>query len=264
MKILVCFKIIPDLDQLSSSDFIVRNATQIDTSFVKTMINCFDESGLEFGLRLSENAESLNIVIEKSALTVGNNQAEVYLKTLNALQYDNTVWVKNNDDVRFKPEIVSDAISNFIKENPQDIIIMGRQSPEGSNFSTPQFVAEQLKIPLVTNVIDITLLGKNQICVKIEVDGDIYEQVIQTPIVVTIGNAIISKLRVPTLKDRLKSNKKEICQLSLPLFDNKLFGEIVSMKFVDRKREGLVIEEEADKAIEILFEKYLRERINNL
>ena len=52
----------------------------------------FDESGAwKFGLRLSDEAEGLNLHLEKTAFTVAGEQAELYLKTLNSLKYDETV-----------------------------------------------------------------------------------------------------------------------------------------------------------------------------
>lgn len=66
MNLLVCFKVIADLDQMTSKDYMIDGQMNIDVSFVKTMINCFDESGLEFGLRLSDEAEGLNLHIKKA------------------------------------------------------------------------------------------------------------------------------------------------------------------------------------------------------
>lgn len=93
MKLLVCFKIIPDLDQMSAKDYEADVRMQVNTSYVRTMWNCFDESGLEFGLRLSDEAEGLNLHLEKTAFTVAGEQAELYLKTLNSLKYDETVRI---------------------------------------------------------------------------------------------------------------------------------------------------------------------------
>ena len=145
MKILVTFKVIPDLDQMSAGDYCADERMMVDTSFVRTILNCFDESGLEFGLRLSDEAESLNLVVETTALTVAEKQAELYLKTLAALKYSHTVCVNaEGRDLRFEPESVAESVYRYCKEHPQDYIIMGNQAAPGNNCLTPKILAEKL------------------------------------------------------------------------------------------------------------------------
>ena len=159
MKLLVCFKIIPDLDQMSAKDYEADVRMQVNTSYVRTMWNCFDESGLEFGLRLSDEAEGLNLHLEKTALTVAGEQAELYLKTLNSLKYDETVRIDDKGlDIRFVPEAIAQEIALYVKEHPQDYIIMGRQAAPGNNGLTPYFTASALGMRLVPDVVDIHLL----------------------------------------------------------------------------------------------------------
>ncbi|MDD3404251.1 MAG: electron transfer flavoprotein subunit beta/FixA family protein [Hespellia sp.] len=265
MKLLVCFKIVADLDQLTPKDYVVEEKINIDTSFVKTTINCFDESGLEFGLRLSDEAEGLNLHIEKSALTIGNSQTELYLKSLNALCYDHTIRIDSGDyDIRFKPDAVGKAIVDYAEKNQQDLIIMGRQSSEGNNFSTPQVVAEQLGTGFIPNVVDIHMMDEHRLKITTDNNGNIYEQTVKTPVVVSVGNAVISKLRVPTLRDRMKYGSKEIEQFPLRLEDKSLAGKVRSLEYVDKSRSGQVIEQKGSEAVHVLYEDYLKRRLDNI
>ena len=87
MKICVCFKIVPDLDQVLESDW--RDISQgLDTSYVKKMINCFDETALEMALRLKETAADTGAAC--TAVTVGGGLASL-MKGLYAVGYDRVV-----------------------------------------------------------------------------------------------------------------------------------------------------------------------------
>lgn len=265
MKILVCFKITADLDQLSQKDYIADTSMRIDTSFVKNMINCFDESGLEFGLRLSQEAESLNLYNEKSALTVGGDKTEIYLKTLNALKYDNAIRIDCDADITFNPKFTGEAIAEYVNKNKQDIIIMGCQAPEGNNFSTPQIVSNILNIPMVANVTDLHLVGENSVKATVESGGNVYEYTVKTPAIFVMGNAEVSKLQVPTLKDRMSFGKRDIKYFEL---NNCEYGEnqstLVSLEPIKRKRSGKIVSLQGKEAIKELYCEYLKERLDNI
>lgn len=51
MKILGCFKVVPDLDLIVDEDWAVEGQLQIDAGYVKLVWNCFDEGALEMMLR---------------------------------------------------------------------------------------------------------------------------------------------------------------------------------------------------------------------
>ena len=82
MKILGCFKVVPDLDLVAEEDWELEGQLHVDTSYVKPIWNCFDESALEMMLKLSDLSGSFNIVFELSALTIGKEKDESFLKTL--------------------------------------------------------------------------------------------------------------------------------------------------------------------------------------
>ena len=258
MKLLVCYKVIPDLDQVLWDEDVLTSDMGVDTSYVKNIINCFDESSLEFGLRLSDEAESLNLHIEKSALTVADKKAELVMQTLNALQYDHVIRFNPEKDIRFAPDAVGQQIVNYVKENPQELILMGRQSPEGNNFATAQFVAEELNMPFMPNVVDIHFTDHETLLVQQEVGGAVYEHEITGPVVCTIGNAIISKLRVPTLKNRMKFGKRP-CELPEFTYEEQLYHAYPEMiTYVDRRRAGKIVDVSQKNGME-LIETILKE-----
>ena len=253
MKLLVCFKVIPDLDQMSSEDYVADEKMQVNTSYVRTMWNCFDESGLEFGLRLSDEAEGLNLHLEKAALTIAGEQAELYLKTLNALKYDETVRIDDKDqDIRFTPEVAAQEIAAYVREHPKDYIIMGQQAAPGNNGLTPYFTAAALGIPLISNVVDLHLLEDGRMRAVTEIGGSLYGQAVEAPALLSIGNAVISKLRVPTLKNRMQYGKRAV-----EIIEAKALGlcggkNPASLTYINRERKGERIKTAGPEAAEEL------------
>ena len=70
MKIAVCFKIIADYDRLSPKDWVWDDHYLVDTSFVRRVFNCFDESALETALKLAGQLENSCDNLELTALTM--------------------------------------------------------------------------------------------------------------------------------------------------------------------------------------------------
>lgn len=273
MKILVCFKAVPDLEMLSDEDWVADSNLKIDVSFVKHMLNCFDESALEMTLKLSDNSEGFNVSFNLTALTIGDKKLNTYLKSLYALRFDKAVRIENNEDVRFVPEVIASVISQYVKEsNNQDAIILGRQSGEGDNSKTPLLVAEMLEWPCITQVIKIEPDKEDTLKVSSMVDGGILTQIVKTPCVLSVGNAPNSYMRVPTLKDKMKYGKTPIDVLDIqefntqPLLDECCNDyELKTLEKISCKREGIIIEgaTPAEKA-QILYDSYLKGRLEKL
>jgi len=212
MDILVCFKVVPDLDMLSGSDWAINSHLRVNTSYVKTMINPYDESALELTLKLNDDAKKSNIDLNLTALTISKDSPDRVLKNLYALKYNHVAQIQCDIDIRFNATMVSKIIYQYIRNiGNHQVIILGSQSNEGDNAKTSLLVAERLGIPAITSVINIKL-SQQEGCLDVTsiIDDLVIEQVIMPPVVLTIGNAPNSYIRVPTLKDKMQCLKKEI------------------------------------------------------
>ena len=214
MKLLVSFKICHNLELLREEDIAMKGEMGIDTHFLPNIINCYDESALELALRLRDKTEEFPV--ELSAFTVGNEQTELTLKGLRALGFTHTIRVKDEHEItNFSPEIVAETMATYIKENPQDCILLGREAPVGNQGVMAQLVAEKIKYPLVGPVIDILAIDQKSITILVSNEGSIQKQTIKLPCVLCVGNAVISKLRVATLRERMKVSKTQSEYVSL-------------------------------------------------
>ena len=139
MKICVCFKIVPDLDQVLESDW--RDLSQgLDTSYVKKMINCFDETALEMALRLKETAADTGAAC--TAVTVGGGLASL-MKGLYAVGYDRVVNIPL-EHREFCPETVAALLADFIKSGDFDLVLFGKQAGMADSGMVPPLSAELL------------------------------------------------------------------------------------------------------------------------
>lgn len=272
MNILVCFKVVPDLDMLSDNDWTKINQCNIDTSFVRKMINPFDESALELVLKLKDKAnKKIDNSLILTALTIGSHYSERTLKNLYALKYDNAVRINCNKDIRFDSNFIANIIAGYIKNIcNQEVVILGNQSGEGDNAKTPFILAEILDIPCISDVISMELTeGNNLIKVTSNTDNYIIEQVVKTPIILSIGNVQNSYIRVPTLKDKMASKNKEIYTYNIVDlgFDEKNLKiedeiELVELNYYKSERVcEFITGKDANEKAKKIYYQYLKERL---
>ena len=275
MKILGCFKVVPDLDLIAEEDWIADEKLQVDISYAKLLWNCFDEGALEMMLKLSDLSEGFDVVYELNALTAGQAKHESFLKILYALKFNHCVRVAVKEDIRFRPEKTAGIVAAYIKEkSPQDVVVMGTQSSDGSNMKTPLILAEILHWPCITQVSAIEPADEQHLKVTSREDGKTAVQVVKVPCVLAAGNAPSSYLRVPTLKDKMKLGKKPIEQIDMEELipwsgdgSSEKDGDarLTALRPVDNTRNTVFItgatpEEKAGK----LYDEYLKERFGKL
>ena len=267
MNILVCFIAAPELDKLIDEDWVIDKTLQIDTSFLKPILSSYDESALEIALKLSDASEGLKVSIDLKALTIAGIPVTAILKTLNALRFKQVVRIDSHDDFRFRPRAIASILSQYVfKHAPQDVLFLGRQSSVGENAKTHLLVAEMLGWPCITQVTGVELVDENHLLVTSQVDDGQIRQQIQTPCVLSIGDAPNTYMRVPTLKDRVLYDKRPIEILSTTDFQLPEETEaLMDLKIISHERQGIFIEKETpeQKARE-LYEVYLKERLETL
>jgi electron transfer flavoprotein beta subunit len=219
MKITVCFKAITDYTRMSPKDWEWDERHFVDTSFVRRIFNCFEESALEMALKLSKTSEDGSDPHELTAITVDDQQGDLFLKQLMAVGYDHGVRIQceKEPDLRFNPLAISHLISAYIKQQGQDLVILGMQGGEGDNCQTGFFVAESLGWPCIREVSQFVMDDQSPDSLKVfsRIDGATLVQIVKLPLVLIIGHSLDSPyLRVPNLRQKLKAKKKQVIILS--------------------------------------------------
>lgn len=266
MKVLCCFKIVPEFDMVLEDDWKIEDEGTIDLSYVKPVWNCFDESALEIVLKLSDQSESFKSNVEINALTIGKKKHENFLKILYAIGYKKAIRINQEDDCIFEPEIIAELIAQYNnKIQMHDVIVLGQQSSDGNNMKTPYILAEIMGWTCVSQVTHIEIWEEKYLRVISQYDDKKYVQIIKPPCILIVGNTEKSYLRVPTLKEKIKFKNKEINTIQIDeILENKVDNniEIVQFQNMNKSRKSIVLdgnspEEKANK----IFELYLKERM---
>ncbi|MDR1111415.1 MAG: hypothetical protein LBP92_12190 [Deltaproteobacteria bacterium] len=199
MRMLVLFKVVPDLGDLAEADWAIGPDLRPEEGYARVVINPEDESALELALRLRDalgpGAASL------AAATVGPGRALRVCQTLKALGFDEVRRVEPLFDERFRPELVGRLL--VPDGEGLDLVLAGGRSADGQNGLTAMFVAERLGWPLVTEVLGLEVAGGGALRVESLSDDGLIVQTARPPLVLAVGNAPSAFLRVPTLRERL-------------------------------------------------------------
>lgn len=273
MRILVSFKVTPDYEALRGPDWVAGAAGGVETRYVRRILNCFDESALELALRLSEAVAGHGEAASLGAVSVGGREVEPYLKTLQALGYERAARVQAGATLDFAPAVTAALIAAYVRKvDRSDLAMLGCRSGPGDSGTVPLLVAEHLGWPCLTQVIEIEPLTDARLRVTCVVDDGVLRATLRLPVVLAVGNALVSHLRVPTLSQRLAGRGEELEVLS-PRdvgvdLDDELRREgcvLTGVETIDRSRPGVVIHGATprDKARN-LFDAHLKSLIEAL
>ena len=222
----------PDFEALPAADWLAAPTSGVPTRYVRRVLNCFDESALELALRLRDAAAKLGLTVDLGALCVGGREAEPCLKTLVALGYEQAVRVatrgrasdpdaprrrpgpgrdRADPGLDFAPDIVAAIIAGYARRAaPGDLLVLGCRSGPGDSGTVPFRVAEALGWPCLTQVTEVDPLPDGRLRVAGMVDDGLLRLTLTLPCVLAVGNAVVSHLRVPTLRDRLARREQSI------------------------------------------------------
>lgn len=285
VRVLACFKATPDFEALREADWAGAAAGGVETRYVRRVLNCFDESALELALRLSESAARRGVRAELDALSVGGREVEPYLKTLVALGYERATRVPpeaagaeceaagTEPGLDFAPGVVASIIAAYAQRVAHsDLVVLGWRSGPGDSGTVPFRVAEALGWPCLTQVTGVEPLSDDRLRVACVADDGPLRLTLRGPCVLAVGNAVVSHLRVPTLKDRLARRHRPIevlaaADLGVDIAALRRRETCLPTTFetIDRSRRGVVVEGRSprDKA-QILFDSRLRDIMETL
>jgi electron transfer flavoprotein beta subunit len=283
LRVLACFKVTPDFEALRDADW-ASAARGVETRYVRRILNCFDESALELALRLADSRSESGCATELGALSIGGAEVEPHLKTLLALGYERAARVRleapgpeapgaaatgsgaaGSDtlgavatgsetlgaglDLDFAPGVVAAIIARYASRVAHsDLVMLGCRSGPGDGGTVPFRVAEALGWPCLTQVTDVEPVDHERVRVTRETGAGTLRLTLRGPCVLAVGNALVSHLRVPTLRDRLARRDRPIAILGPTDLDVDVVAErrregcvLTGLAPVDRSRPGVVI-----------------------
>src|SRR5215204_6958959 len=200
VKICVLVKEVPDA---AVEKRINPSTGRLDRSGEKNL-NPFDTHAIEAAMQLKEGG-SID-VDEVIAVTMGPETAVRALHKAVSLGADRSVHLTDEalagSDVNGTGYALAQALA---KESP-DLVLLGQQSDDGECYTIGAVVADHLRMPSLTQVIQIDVEGGSLRCERQAEYG--YDTVeVELPAVISVGDAI-NEPRYPSLKAIMGAKKK--------------------------------------------------------
>ena len=217
LRIVVGFKVTPDYEALRPSDW-ARAADDApdgrprgpETRYVRRILGVFDEAALELALRLRDARAARGLETSLAAFSAAGREADPFLKTLQALGFERAARVEAGAELDFAPAATAALVAAGTQQLGGDVLLLGSRSSPDDNDAVPFLVAEALGRPCLTQVTELEPAERGRLRVTFTADAGPVRATIATPCVLAVGNALVSMLRVPTLKDRLATKDEPV------------------------------------------------------
>ena len=210
MKICVLVKEVPDAAVQKRID---PNTMRLDRSGEKNL-NPFDTHALEAAMQIKEGGAIP--VEEVVAVTMGPDSAVRALHKAVALGADRSVHL--SDEALAVSDVCATgySLAKVLEAESPDLVLLGQQSDDGECYTIGAVVADHLKMPSLTQVIQIDVTdGKLRCERQAEYGYDTVE--VELPAVISVGDAI-NEPRYPSLKAIMGAKKKPL--------DSKATGDV--------------------------------------
>lgn len=203
MKILVCIKQVPDLEQILVDDG--PNGAAVLGEFTGYRMNRFDEYAVEEAVHAKETLDEVSI----DALTVGPERALEVVKRAIGMGADHGVHLLTTADIDAEPASVSAWISQYTRRKDYDLILTGSMSEDGMNGQVGSMAAAHLDLPCATQVIRMRLVDdRSAVYIEREIEGGAREKLrLKLPALLALQSGI-NRPRYPSLSNMLRANRQ--------------------------------------------------------
>jgi electron transfer flavoprotein alpha subunit len=214
MKIIVCIKQVPYIDQLKF-DFQTKRVIR---EGVESEINPFDKRALTHAIQLKKETGAEVIVV-----TMGPPQAESALREALAMGADRAVHLLGREFAGADTLATARALAAAIRRIGFDLILCGKYATDAETAQVPPMLAELLDLPQVTGVTQIEWHDRTFSATR-EVDYGFETWQGELPALLTAAERLCKPLRVtPQDLERVKEAPIEILQAA-QLGDVSQFG----------------------------------------
>ena len=205
MELLVCIKQVPDDSVTVTLD---ADGTP-KLGDVTPVVNAFDTYALEMAARFKE-AHSGSVTV----LSVGGDEVVPALRSCLAVGADHACMLSDApaSDAQGVAHLLSKAAGKA-GEQPFDVIFCGSESTDASHGQVGAQLAEELGLPVITNVLALEPKDGG-ICAKQETEDGYRTVEAPYPCVVTIVKPDYEP-RYPSIKSKMAARKMPIASLSM-------------------------------------------------
>ncbi|WP_114937945.1 electron transfer flavoprotein subunit beta/FixA family protein [Mucilaginibacter endophyticus] len=238
MKILVCVSNVPDTTtKITFTD----NNTQFNTNGVQFILNPYDEIALARAIELTDGGKGTVTVIN-----VGDASTEATIRKALAIGATDAVRVNAKPHDAW---YVAYQIAQYVKANPFDLILTGRESIDYNGSKVAGMLGELLDIPSVS-IIKKLDAGDTEATVEREIEGG--KEVLTIPYPFVAGAAEgVAEPKIPNMRGIMSARTKPLAVIEPT--EVKTFSEIVSYETpAPRGQVKLVAADDTAKLVELL------------
>ncbi|RFZ94216.1 electron transfer flavoprotein beta subunit/FixA family protein [Mucilaginibacter conchicola] len=238
MKVLVCISNVPDTTtKITFTD----NNTQFNTNGVQFILNPYDEIALARAIELTDGGKGSVTVIN-----VGDATTEATVRKALAIGATDAVRINAKPhDAWF----VAKQIAEYVKQNPFDLILTGRESIDYNGSKVAGMVGELLDIPSVSIIkkLDAT---DSEATVEREIEGG--KEVLTIPFPFVAGTAEgVAEPKIPNMRGIMSARTKPLTVVE-PV-EVKSTSEIISFETpAPRGQVTLVPADDTAKLVDLL------------
>ena len=197
MKVLVCVSNVPDT---TTKITFTNNNTQFNTSGVQFILNPYDEIALARAVELTEaNGGSVTVI------NVGEAVTEPTIRKALAVGATDAVRI---NAAPLDAWFVASQIAAYVKNNPFDLILTGRESIDYNGSKVAGMLGELLDLPSVSIVKKIEIEGNSAI-VEREIEGG--KEVLTVPLPLVAGCAEgVTEPKIPNMRGIMSARTKPL------------------------------------------------------
>jgi electron transfer flavoprotein beta subunit len=238
MKILVCVSNVPDTTtKITFTD----NNTQFNTNGVQFILNPYDEIALARAIELTDGGKGTVTVIN-----VGEVSTEATIRKALAIGATDAVRINAKPHDAW---YVAYQIAQYVKANPFDLILTGRESIDYNGSKVAGMLGELLDLPSVS-IIKKLDVSESSATVEREIEGG--KEILTIPFPFVAGAAEgVAEPKIPNMRGIMSARTKPLIVVE-PL-EVKTFSEIVSYETLSiRGQVKLVAADDTAKLVELL------------
>ncbi|MDB4922422.1 electron transfer flavoprotein subunit beta/FixA family protein [Mucilaginibacter sp.] len=241
MKILVCISNVPDTTtKITFTD----NNTQFNNNGVQFILNPYDEIALARAIELTDGGKGTITVIN-----VGEAATEPTIRKALAIGATDAVRVNAKPHDAW---YVAYQVAEYIKANPFDLVLTGRESIDYNGSKVAGMLGELLDLPSVSIIKKLDLDG-DKVTVEREIEGG--KEVLTIPLPIVAGTAEgVAEPKIPNMRGIMSARTKPLNVIE-PV-EVKTFSEIISYETpAPRGQVKLVSADDTAKLVDLLHEE---------
>jgi len=241
MKILVCISNVPDTTtKITFTD----NNTQFNTSGVQFILNPYDEIALARAIELTDGGNGTVTVIN-----VGDASTEPTIRKALAIGATDAVRINAKPHDAWT---VASLVAEYVKANPFDLILTGRESIDYNGSKVAGMLGELLDLPSVSIIKKLDIDGGTA-TVEREIEGG--KEILSIPLPIVAGTAEgVAEPKIPNMRGIMSARTKPLAVVEPA--EVKTFSEVISYETpAPRVQVKLVPADDAAKLVNLLHDE---------